>query len=455
MISSDPEDVLAAFAIARVGADHVLWASDFPHPDAAFPDAVDEFLELDPGPRRRRRVAPCCGTRRCASTGSTTASPAAERAAMSGLLDGMKVLDPSWWRPMPHATQILADLGAQVLKIEPPGGDPMRAYPDIFAGLARHKRSITLDLKSDDGRTRALELAAEADVFCEAWRPGVAERLGLGYDTLRTINPAIIYCSISGYGQTGPWRDLAGHDLNYQALGARSRPGRTTPPSPRSRACRPPISRRARFAALLVSAAWGKRHLTGEGERIDVAMADAIAWWIGPKSNVRVEGAERSHGGHPAYGVFRTADGRYLTLAPLGEQHLFDGICKALGLDDFVGLPFLERLALTEQVNGRVRAAIAELDADDAFDQLRSAGAPVSLALTPEEMAVHPQIQAHGRRRRRGRHRGDRPAGDAQRQPGTSQRAVATRRRAPRGLRHRLSRVVTAARTDTRRRGRS
>ncbi len=99
---------------------------------------------------------------------------------MTGLLDGMKVLDPSWWRPMPHATQILADLGAEVLKIEPPGGDPMRAYPDIFASLARHKRSIVLDLKSEEGRARALELAAEADVFTEAWRPGVAERLGLG-----------------------------------------------------------------------------------------------------------------------------------------------------------------------------------------------------------------------------------------------------------------------------------
>jgi len=315
---------------------------------------------------------------------------------MSGLLDGMKVLDPSWWRPMPHATQILADLGAQVLKIEPPGGDPMRAYPDIFAGLARHKRSIVLDLKSDDGRARALELAAEADVFCEAWRPGVAERLGLGYDALRGLNPGIIYCSISGYGQTGPWRDIAGHDLNYQALGGAVAPRPHDVGNPEVPRLPAADLEAGTLAALLVCAAWGRRHLSGEGERIDVAMADAIAWWIGPHSEVRVEGAERSTGGHPGYGVFRTADDRFIALAPLGEQHLFDGICTALELDDLVGLPFLERLARTEEVNAAVAAAVAELDADDAFARLRSGGAPVSLVLTPEEMVQHPQIQARG-----------------------------------------------------------
>jgi len=143
-----------------------------------------------------------------------------------------------------------------------------------------------------------------------------------------------------------------------------------------------------------VCAAWAKRHLTGEGERIDVAMADAIAWWIGPHSEVRVEGASRSTGGHPAYGVFRTADNRYLTLAPLGEQHLYDGICHGLGLDDLVGLPFLERLDRTDEINSRVADAMAKLDADDAFERLREAGAPVATVLTPEEMVRHPQIQA-------------------------------------------------------------
>ena len=137
---------------------------------------------------------------------------------MSGLLDGMRVLDAGVWRPVPHGTQMLADLGAEVLKIEPPGGDPMRTFPQLFRYVAGHKRSIELDLRSDAGRARALELVAGAHVFTEGWRPGVAARLGLSYDDVRARNPSIIYCSISGYGQSGPYVDLPGHDVNYQAL---------------------------------------------------------------------------------------------------------------------------------------------------------------------------------------------------------------------------------------------
>src|SRR4051794_34088965 len=147
----------------------------------------------------------------------------------NGLLDGMRVLDAGIWRPMPHATQMLADLGADVLKLEPPGGDPMRTFPELFADIASHKRSVLIDLKTDAGRAQALDLAADAHVFTEGWRPGVAERLGLGYDAVRARNPEIIYCSLSGYGQTGPLVDRPGHDLNYQALAGAVMPrfGRT------------------------------------------------------------------------------------------------------------------------------------------------------------------------------------------------------------------------------------
>ncbi len=138
--------------------------------------------------------------------------------SMSGLLDGMRVLDAGIWRPVPHATQMLADLGADVCKLEPPGGDPMRVFPELFRDLASHKHSVIVDLRTDEGRARALELAAQAHVFCEGWRPGVAARLGLSYDDVRAVNPAIVYCSISGYGQTGPLVARPGHDVNYQAL---------------------------------------------------------------------------------------------------------------------------------------------------------------------------------------------------------------------------------------------
>src|SRR5260370_6410485 len=106
----------------------------------------------------------------------------------SGLLTGVRVLDLSVWRPGPYATQLLAELGAEVLKVEPPGGDPMRAYPDLFASLSADKRSVVLDLKDEVDRGRALELAVEADVVVEGYRPGVADRLGIRYDDVLTVN---------------------------------------------------------------------------------------------------------------------------------------------------------------------------------------------------------------------------------------------------------------------------
>ena len=157
----------------------------------------------------------------------------------------MRVLDAGIWRPVPHATQLLADLGADVCKLEPPGGDPMRTFPDIFRDVASHKGSVVLDLRTDAGRARALELAAGADVFCEGWRPGVADRLGVGYDTCAAVNPSIIYCSVAGYGQTGPLAERAGHDVNYQALAGAIAPrqrGRRRPGDPPT--CRSPTSPR-------------------------------------------------------------------------------------------------------------------------------------------------------------------------------------------------------------------
>ena len=135
----------------------------------------------------------------------------------NGLLDGLRVLDFTIWRPGPYATQLLAELGADVLKVEPPGGDPMRAYPGLFAGLSADKRSIALDLKSEADRARALELAADADVVVEGYRPGVADRLGVGYEHVRTVNASVIYCSVSGLGQDGPLAQASGHDINYLA----------------------------------------------------------------------------------------------------------------------------------------------------------------------------------------------------------------------------------------------
>src|SRR5262245_49483860 len=137
--------------------------------------------------------------------------------AAQGQLQGFRILDFSVWRPGPYATQLLAELGADVVKVEPPGGDPMRGYAELFASLNANKRSIVLDLKDDDDRARALALAADADVVIEGFRPGVMARLGVGPDDVASVNPTAVYCSVSGLGQTGPLASASGHDLNYQA----------------------------------------------------------------------------------------------------------------------------------------------------------------------------------------------------------------------------------------------
>ncbi len=313
---------------------------------------------------------------------------------MTGLLDGMRVLDVSMWRPMPHATQILCDLGAEVLKVERPGGDPMRLYPEIFAGVARGKRSIELDLKSHAGFERALELVAECDVFCESFRPGVAERLGLGSAQLRVTRPELIYCSNSGYGQTGPWRDMPGHDLNFEALGGAIAPREGESPVMPSL----PVAdlEAGTMAAVLICAAWSNKIATGEGETIDVAMADVVAWWVGPRTHVKVAGTDSKQPGSPGYGIFETADGGWITLAPLNEQHLWTAICEALGLDGLALLSFAERLQQIDSIRDAFATAIGELSSAAALDRLSRAGAPVAPALTPEQAAMHPQLVDRG-----------------------------------------------------------
>src|SRR5207344_984864 len=133
------------------------------------------------------------------------------------LLNGVQVVDFGIWRPVPFATQLLAELGAAVTKVEPPGGDPMHMFPALYQALNAQKHVVEHDLKSATGREAARELMARADVVIEGFRPGVADRLGIGFDDATAVNAAVVYCSISGYGQDGPLAFTPGHDLNYQA----------------------------------------------------------------------------------------------------------------------------------------------------------------------------------------------------------------------------------------------
>jgi crotonobetainyl-CoA:carnitine CoA-transferase CaiB-like acyl-CoA transferase len=312
-----------------------------------------------------------------------------------GLLDGMRVLDAGIWRPVPHATQLLADLGAEVLKLEPPRHDPMRTFPDIFRDVASHKKSVVVDLQTLEGRTRALELAARADVFCEGWRPGVADRLGVGYEHVKAVNPQIIYCSVSGYGQGGALTARPGHDVNYQALaGAILRANqRDEPAIPKV-----PIAdlAAATVAALAICAAWANRLRTGEGEYIDVAMTDVVASWIGPRSGNAIEGRDEPTRGSTGYGVFRCADGGFLALGVIAEDHFWKSVCDGLGISELGDLDYFARLDRYEECQAAVIAACARLTRDDAVERLTAAGAPVSPVLTPEEMGASEHFRERG-----------------------------------------------------------
>jgi crotonobetainyl-CoA:carnitine CoA-transferase CaiB-like acyl-CoA transferase len=302
---------------------------------------------------------------------------------MSALLAGMRILDAGIWRPVPHATQLLADLGATVLKLEPPGGDPMRGFPEIFGDVGAGKRSVVVDLRSDDGRALVASLLRDADVFTEGWRPGVAARLGVGYEDVRAINPSIIYGSLSGYGQTGVRASVPGHDLNYQSwAGAIAvRDGSEAP--------RIPILPTADLAgavmlALGICAAWAQRLQTGEGEYVDVSMTDVVASWRGRSSSTRVAGLDEPMRGSAGYGVFRCADGEWLTLGVIAEDHFWTAVCDALGLEELRDVAYMDRLPRVAELNDRVGRALASMPSEDAFAKLRDAGAPVAPVLLPE-----------------------------------------------------------------------
>lgn len=263
-------------------------------------------------------------------------------------LDGIRVLDFSTLLPGPLATLMFAEAGAQVIKIErPPIGDEQRAYADqlgddsaTFAVLNRGKRSVTIDLKSAGAVRRLQPLIKSADVLIEQFRPGVMDRLGLGYEALHAVNPRLVYCSITGYGQFGPNRDKAAHDLNYVAeSGLLSRVnanggGPALPP-----ALVADIGAGTYPAVINVLMALLRRTRDGEGCHIDISMHDnllpfmystlaigfGLEHWATPSS-------ELTTGASPRYNIYATSDGRYVAAAPV-EDRFWLNFCDVIGLE--------------------------------------------------------------------------------------------------------------------------
>lgn len=260
-------------------------------------------------------------------------------------LAGVRVIDFSTLLPGPLCGHLLAQAGAEVIKIERPGrGDEMRSYepkfgPDSvnFAMLNQGKRSVALDLKDPAARDEAIALVRGADVLLEQFRPGVMDRLGLGWEAMRALNPRLIYCAITGWGQDGPLADVAAHDLNYQAeagmlaltAGADGSPGIPN-------ALLADIAGGAYPAMMNILLALRARDQDGQGRFIDVAMADNlftfVYWGLGNgfgSNQWPQPGGDLVTGGTPRYQVYRTSDGRYLAAAPL-EQKFWENFLRVI-----------------------------------------------------------------------------------------------------------------------------
>lgn len=262
-------------------------------------------------------------------------------------LDGITVLDFSTLLPGPLASFMLAEAGARVIKVERPGGEDMRGFPPHhgtmsapFLVLNGGKEFIVADLKNVEDRERLLPLIRSADVVLEQFRPGVMARLGLGPDDLRSVNPRLIYCSITGYGQTGPRAVEAGHDLNYQAVTgllslSPGTPGAPTVPP----ALTADIAGGAMPAVMNILLALRQREQTGEGCHIDIAMADAMftfSWLAlaGAHASGRFPGSQDTllTGGSPRYRLYATRDGKFLAVGAL-EEKFWRTFCEAIGLE--------------------------------------------------------------------------------------------------------------------------
>lgn len=309
-----------------------------------------------------------------------------------GWLSGVRVLDVSTWRPGPYATQLLADLGADVLKVEPPRGDPSRLYPALFALLNAGKRSVVIDLKDERGPDRLLALARDADVLVEGFRPGVAARLGIGPDDVQRVNPSIVYCSISGYGQGGAMADVPGHDINYQAYAGGLAPDGGQP----AYAGIPYADQAGGLAgAFAVCAALVGRGKGGPGERIDVSMTDVLATWTGPLGRFGMEQVDELLSPPPAYGLFATADG-WVALGVVSEQPFWAALCDEIGLDDVRQLDVVERARDGARLSARIAGAIAGRGRDELVDRLLAAGVPAAPVVDRGEMLALPFLHERG-----------------------------------------------------------
>ncbi|HTH17298.1 MAG TPA: CoA transferase [Magnetospirillum sp.] len=316
-------------------------------------------------------------------------------------LAGTRVLDLSQYIPGPYATQWLSDMGADVVKVEPPAGDPMRTMGPLDADgttawykLAnRNKTVVTLDLKTEAGKAGFAKLISRADVLLESYRPGVLDRLGFSRAELERLNPRLIHCSLSGYGQTGPLRLAAGHDLTYVALsgglsanGTADRPVMTFPPLADHAG--------AMLSAIAILGALVRRGVSGKGAHLDVSLSEAaLAWMPGILTAAHRWGGERReggiiNGGAACYRVYRTKDARFVALAAL-EEKFWLKFCETVGRPEWI-LRHNEPTPQNELI-AELEALFLTRNRDEWAAMLAPADCCFEPVLDASEVPAHPQ----------------------------------------------------------------
>lgn len=329
-------------------------------------------------------------------------------------LAGLKVLDCSRLLPGPYATLVLADLGAQVDKVEDPdGGDYIRQMPPfagevsaLHLGLNRNKRSVTLDLKSAEGVAAFKALVPTYDVLVESFRPGVMERLGLGHEALRKLSPKLVYCSISGFGQTGPDALKAGHDLGYLARsGALGYGGEAggAPAMPGIQVA--DVGGGSLFALVGILAALHERQRTGHGRFVDVSMTDGATAFLhmhlaarmaqGAQGVPLARGQEALNGGYACYGTYRCSDGKWLAVGAL-EPKFFGKLCAALGKPELVEQGYDTAGGGAAKARAALEAIFAQQPRDAWVAKLSPLDVCVEPVLEGDEVLKDPQLVARG-----------------------------------------------------------
>jgi crotonobetainyl-CoA:carnitine CoA-transferase CaiB-like acyl-CoA transferase len=306
-------------------------------------------------------------------------------------LRGTRVVDLSHAVAGPFCTMLLADLGADVVKVEPPSGDHFRPALDgaYYAAINRNKRGICLDLKRSNGKDALSRLLRTADVFVESFTPGTIDRLGFGYEEVKALAPGVIYCSVSGFGQDGPYRDLPGYDVIAQAMsGIMMATGEPD---------RPPV----RIAPSLIDMGTGMnlaigilaslldRQSTGEGQQVDVSLLETAIWWMGAFIVQHAMTGEEPRrigsalGSFAPYQVFTAADGP--VFVGVSTQRFWQRFCQVLDLEELLEDPLFSdmssRVNNREALNRIVAAALQDLTVSEAIGRLREAGVPCAPVL--------------------------------------------------------------------------